>query len=78
MDGHLKLFVMDGFLFLQRPISTRLHRSSATETDGSVNTPCHRLSFSSNQDFPMNDRSVSEEFLLKEYANNLFTDTWKP
>jgi hypothetical protein len=38
---------------IKRPLSTRSHRSSSIATDGIGNTPCSRISFSSNQDIPI-------------------------
>jgi hypothetical protein len=40
---------------IQRPLSTRSHRSSSIATDGIRNTPCSRISFSSTQDIPIVD-----------------------
>ncbi len=44
---------------MERPLSTRSHRSSSIATDVIGNTPCSRVSFSSNQDIPIMDRFVS-------------------
>ncbi|CAF1326576.1 unnamed protein product [Adineta steineri] len=41
---------------LLRPLSTRSHRSSSIALDGIGNTPCSRVSISSNQDIPIIDR----------------------
>ncbi|UJR15460.1 hypothetical protein I4U23_002403 [Adineta vaga] len=41
---------------LLQPLSTRSHRSSSIAIDGIANTPCSRISISSNQDVPSMDR----------------------
>ncbi|CAF1480135.1 unnamed protein product [Adineta ricciae] len=57
---------------LRTPFSTRSHRSSSMAIDGFANTPCSRLSISSNQDTPIIDRyangNSSKDSRLKRAA----------